>query len=154
MIFGYETKDWPLVILTAEGKPNNEDEMKNMLQGWSNIYIQSQKTNQKFRFLIDVRQISSIDIKYLIMIGKFLKNVKSLTEQWMEKTGILVSSNTIKLLIKFVFTIYKPVRPFKVFNEADMSIQWVLNNEEGDSAESINKLKEKVNMKNSNISFD
>lgn len=154
MIFGYETKDWPLVILTAEGKPNNEEEIKNMLQGWFNIYIQSQRTNQKFRFLIDVRQIASIDIKYLIMIGKFLKKSKSLTEKWMEKTGILVSNNTVKLLIKFVFSLYKPVRPFKVFNEADRSIQWVLNNEEGDSTESIKKFKERIDVKESNISFD
>lgn len=154
MIFGYEKKDWPLVILTADGKPNTEDEMNAMLDGWSELYTQSQKTNKNFRFLIDVRQVPGIDIKYLIIIGKFLKNNKILTERWMEKTGILVSSNTIRLLIKFVFTIYKPVRPFKVFNEPEEALQWVLNDEEGDSAESINKLKEKLPVKESNISFE
>ncbi len=154
MIFGYEKKDWPLAILTAEGKPNNETEISSMLEGWSELYKQSQETNKNFRFLIDVRQVPGIDIKYLIMIGKFLKTNKSETERWMEKTGILVSSNTIRLLIKFVFTIYKPVRPFKVFNEPEEALQWVLNDEEGDSAESINKLKEKLPVKESSISFE
>lgn len=131
MIFGYEKeKDWPICILTAEGKPESEEEIKNLLNGWSTLYEKSESENTRFKFLIDVRLVKNIDIKYLIMIGKYLISVKDKTEKWMDKTAILVSSPTIKMFIKFVFTIYKPVRPFKVFNEPAQSIQWLLSQNE------------------------
>jgi hypothetical protein len=160
MIFGYNNSKWPLVILTAEGSPRSEDEMNNMLEGWSNLYIKSMETNEKFRFIIDVRDIYSIDIKYLMIIAKYLVKVKNLTEKWMEKTGIIVSSNSIKLLIKFVFTIYKPVRPFKVFSEGEIekSLNWVLGENAGDLEDEINSLKDKKLSKKlskkSNIDFN
>ena len=133
MIFGYEKKDWPLCILTVEGKPTSEKTFQNLLNEWSLLYIESEQKNERFKFLIDVRQVSGVDLKYMIMMGKYLISVKELTEKWMDRTAILVSNKSIKNLIKFVFTLYKPIRPFKVFNEADKSIEWLLNNEKGDS---------------------
>lgn len=137
MIFGYEKKEWPLCILTAEGKPSSEEEFRNLLNGWSELYTQSKETGQKFKFLIDVRGVNGVDLKYMVMMGKFLLNSKELTEEWMDRTAVLVSNKNIKMLIKFVFTLYKPVRPFKVFNEAEKSLQWLVNDEKGDSESDV-----------------
>lgn len=137
MIFGYEKKNWPLCILTIEGKPNSENVFKQFLNEWSLLYEESKVRNQRFNLFIDVRGVSGVDIKYMIILGKYLISVKNLTEKWMNKTAILVSNKSIKNLIKFVFTLYKPIRPFKVFNEADKSLEWLLNNEKGDTENSL-----------------
>lgn len=156
MNFGYDHTNWPIVVLTADGSPKKESEIKSLLDGWSLIYQTSQQKREKFRFIIDVRQVTQIDIKYIMMIAKFLIKNKKLTETWMDRTAVLVSSNSIKLLIKFVFTFYKPVRPFKVFNHEEVrkSFDWVTSDCPGDSEEDINRLKEKIPLKHSNINFN
>ncbi len=155
MIFGYNNDQWPLVVLSCSGSPKSDKEMREMLEGWSNIYKLSGESGVRFKFVIDVREVSSIDIKYLIMIARFLTENKKLTENWMDKTAIIVSSNNIKFFIKFVFKIYKPVRPFKVFGKDDTKecFEWVIGDKKGDDVEEINKLKEKKVVVNSSVKF-
>ena len=53
----------------------------------------------------------------------------------MDKTAIIVSNQSIQLLIQFVFRIYKAVRPFKIFNgKEDLSkaILWLNTDDKGD----------------------
>jgi len=155
MRFGYNNDKWPLIVLSCAGSPKSESELMSMLEGWSNIYKLSEEKKTRFKFVIDVRDVSGIDIKYLIMISKFLNENKKLTERWMDRTAILVSSNNIKFFIKFVFKIYKPVRPFKVFGKNDTKecFDWVVSNNQGDDEGEINKLKDKKVIVNSSVKF-
>ena len=132
MNFGFDKSKWPLVVITVEGAPDSEENMSNFLKEWAQLYHESMVTNKRYRLLFDSRKAEKVEVKYLMMMAKFLLKMKTFTEQWMEKTGILVCSPTIKLLIQIVFKFYKAVRPFKVFNKADEALEWVLNDEDGD----------------------
>lgn len=129
MKYGYDKTNWPIVILTAEGYPENESQMSGFLHEWGVLYSNSSEKNAKFKLFIDIRSLDSVDVKYLIMIAQFLVKSKKQTETWMDRTGILVSSGIIKQLLDFVFSIYKPIRPFKIFNDATEAMKWVINNE-------------------------
>lgn len=129
MKFGYDKTNWPIVTLTAEGSPENDEQISRFFDGWTNLYSTSIETKTRFKFFIDIRELTSVDMKYLIMISKYLVKMKKVTESWMDRTGILVSSNIIKQLLDFVFTIYKPVRPFKIFNDPVEGLTWVINSD-------------------------
>lgn len=132
MNYGFDTSKWPLVILTIEGAPKDDEEMKKFLEDWGRIYHLSMEKNERYKLLYDVRQAKAVEIRHLVQMGNWLSTMKSLTEKWMDRTAILVSSPTIKLLIQFVFKIYKAVRPFKVFNSPENTIEWLMSEEEGD----------------------
>jgi len=122
---------WPLVILTLKGNIKNDKTFENLLESWTKMYVRSSETKQRFRLLIDARQTLNIDTSCGMVMGKFLKQVKSLTEQWMEKTAILVESKLINFILKIVLMFYQPVRPFKIFGDDKEAGIWVLNDESG-----------------------
>jgi len=138
MVYGFEIQ-WPLIIITADGI-DSEEEMNNLLNDWSNIYTMSMQNNEKHKLLIDVRKVNNIELKYLIMIGKFLAKVKPLSETWLDKVGILLTNQIIRLLIKFVFKIHHPIRPFYISDNPEETLEWVLGDQTDDKKDSIDDL--------------
>lgn len=143
--------DWPVVVFKLIKEPEDEETVNTIIKQWTEIYIESMKRNEKFRLVFDVTRITSIKLEFLKLIGSFLIKVKSLTESWMNRTVIIVSDDNIYRLISFVFTFYKPVRPFKVFKNHIEAIEWVISEEPGETFE--NKLASKKS-KSEFITFD
>lgn len=136
MKYGYDKTNWPIVILTAEGFPDNDSQMTRFLDEWNTLYSKSIETRSRFKMFIDIRELKTVELKYLMMIAQFLVKAKKQTEKWMDRTGILVGSGgIIKPLLEFVFGIYKPIRPFKIFDDATKAMGWVINNSVDDSIE-------------------
>lgn len=137
MISGLDTSRWPLVILTTEGDPQTSDDVELLLINWESLYICAEDTSQRYKLLFDVRNTENVKFEYLKYVSSFLVSHKALTEKWMDRTAILVSNQAIRLLIKFVFMIYHPVRPFKVFDNPEEAIGWLMGADAGDTEESI-----------------
>ena len=129
------THTWPIVTLRLDGKVDNKSDFNRYLEEWSEFYVMSSQRNEKFKLIYDARGIKSRPpLKYLYAQAEFLKTAKELTETWMDRTAIIVSSPIIKKMIHFVFNFYTPVRPFRVFlehEEADM-YQWINSQESGE----------------------
>jgi hypothetical protein len=140
--YGYDITNFPLAVLTISGIPNNDSQINAFLDDWARLYEVSMKKNQKHKLLFDVRKTDSIPFNYLIMIAKFLIKMKKSNEQWMDRTAILVSNPTIKNLIAIVFKFYRPVRPFKVLDDSNESIQWLMSSDKGDINDYNNVIKE------------
>lgn len=137
MISGLDTSRWPLVILTTEGDPQSSDDIELLLANWESLYICAEDTSQKYKLLFDVRNTENVKFEYLKYVSSFLTNHKMLTEKCMDRTAILVSNQAIRLLIKFVFMIYHPVRPFKVFDNPENAIRWLMSTDIGDTEENF-----------------
>jgi hypothetical protein len=134
MEFVKDNSNWPLVVYTIKGDINskNKKTFDEFLTSWSEMYLKSCETNQKFSLFLDVTHLGTVSPGFVITIANFLKKCKQLTELWMEKTAIFIDGGIIKSILDFVFMVYKPVRPFKIFNEKKEAITWVLNGESGD----------------------
>jgi len=138
------THTWPIVTLRLDGRVNNTKDFQHYTEEWSNLYLLASQRGEKFRLIFDSRNVKKVDISYLYGQAKYLKEVKQLTEMWMDRTAILVSSWTIKKMIHFVFKFYKPVRPFKVFMESEEveMYKWIESN---DTGEEINNTDYEIN---------
>ena len=124
------TERWPLVICTIIGKVNEEESFQNYLTSWSRLYLTASEGRGKFSLLFDIRELSGVDMKYLLGQAMFLKKTKKLTEKWLNKSAILVSKNSVRRILDFVFTIYRPVRPFKFFTDISKALEWISSDED------------------------
>lgn len=134
MNFVKDDSNWPLVVYTINGDVNSsvKDKFDQFLVSWTDMYVKSSETKQKFRLFLDVTHLGTVQPAFIMAIIQFLKKVKELTEMWMEKTVIFLEGGVIKTILDTVFVIYKPVRPFKVFTDKRQALVWALNNESGD----------------------
>lgn len=139
---------WPLVVLKLKGEAKTEEDIHSVIKTWTHIYMESMSKNEKHRLIFDVRESKMVNVELIRIFSSFLERVKKLTENWMERTAILVSDDKIRLLIGLVFTVYKPIRPFKVFMEDSKAIEWALGTTPG---EDPNGLKSKVIVQDSKI---
>lgn len=139
-----DKSQWPLVIIRVDGPARRDEDFRKLTEEWSEFYLISTERQERFRLVLDTRKLGRVDIKYLYGMAKFLMQAKQLTENWMEKTAIWVSSKRIKRLLHFVFKFYKAVRPFKVFNydEEAAVFKWVLGNEHGEEVHHVETLTE------------
>jgi hypothetical protein len=139
MFYFFETKNFPIIVLTIEGGPQSEDELNDFLNAWKNIYVLAMQNEQRYKLLFDVRKANMISFQYLKIMGNWLIKIKELTERWMDRTAIMVKDPGIKLMIQFVFTLYKAQRPFKVFEERELekSFHWLNSSEAGDPTEEV-----------------
>jgi hypothetical protein len=135
----YNNDSWPLVILKMVGRPTTEEDIYRVIKLWAGIYTESMIKNEKYRLVFDVRESGIDKIQLLTHFATFLVKSKCMTEQWMERTSILVSDPSVSLLIKFVLNFYTPVRPFKVFTDDKECIEWTTSELPGE--EPIKKLK-------------
>lgn len=133
--FIFDRNRWPIVILTINGKPKDDLDFNTFLEKWKLIYIDSMTKGERYKLIFDVRLAEMVRFDHLTKLGKWLKSVEHLTETWMDRTAIIVANPSIKLLIQFVFRIYKAVRPFKIFGENELAdaIKWLNDgNDRGD----------------------
>jgi hypothetical protein len=132
--FALDKQHWPIAVLTIEGAPQTDEEMKQFLESWQSLYVDSMQKNERYKLIFDARNASIIYPKYLIAMAKWLRQIKLLTEKWMDRTAIIVSNPNVRLLIQFVFKYYKAVRPFKVFETKELqdAYNWVNSTEIGD----------------------
>lgn len=153
MEFFCNDSHFPLVIFKVIGEVKSSEDIHKITRRWTEIYTLSMIKKQSFRLIFDASQVKISEIKLLKPMAEFLIKVKNLTEMFMDRTAIIVSDDKIKTFIRFVFNFYKPVKPFKVFTDQEKAANWVASNEPGDDPDK-NFLKEKREIKESNISFD
>jgi len=135
---------FPLAVIRLDGPCRRQVDFQTFTNHWSSLYLDSVEQQQKFRLVIDARKLGKVDITYLYGMAKFLMHAKKLTETWMDRTAVWVSSKRIKKLLHFVFKFYKPVRPFKIFNfdEETAVFNWVTGNECGEEVKHVQTLSE------------
>lgn len=128
----FDDSNWPIVIIKLTGNVDNDSDFQKFTEVWSGLYLRSSQEKRPFKLIFDTRQLKQVKLSYLIAQAKFLDSVKVLTELWMDRCSILVKSWKIKRMIHFVFTFYKPVRPFKVFLKEDEAKHWIASNLKGE----------------------
>lgn len=129
----YISEDWPAVVIKIIGSPETDEDVHRVITQWTSIYTESMVRNEKYKLVFDIRDAQVNNFEVLRQLALFLIKVKGLTEKWMDRTAILVSDDNIKRILRFVFVLYKPVRPFKIFSEDVRALTWLASGEPGDS---------------------
>lgn len=121
--FGYDTSKFPLVILTAEGKPETDKEMVEFMNSWDPMFSQATQTD-KLKILCDFRKLDLFKFPHLMMFKKFLASNKKKIIECIDKTSVLVESDISQKLANVFVKLYNPVRPLKVFSDTKMAMDF------------------------------
>ena len=104
MFADFDRENFPIVKVTLNGKPNNE-EFKSFLDEWDKLY----EEKNDFIFLFDTEKVSNPDIKYSIKMSQYIKNLRKKDYQYLQKSIILINRNKVRWLLDFIFEVQPPV---------------------------------------------
>lgn len=128
--FEMDDSEWPVVKFNFNGdiQPSDNNNFEKFLEAWSNLYLKSSDTGKKFKLFLDVKDIELSDARYAMGFSTFLKETKPLITHWMDRTCIFNKNGTvIKHFLQLIFSLYKPTRPFKYFDDEDLAMDWLKN---------------------------
>jgi len=103
----YDYSKFPVVYVKFNKHIKNENEFNQFLKEWILLY----QNKKEFTFIFDTTKVSPPNIKYCRKMTRFIKKIKRFPKQYLQKSTIIISNNYIKYLLKFIFTIQKPVAP-------------------------------------------
>lgn len=113
MFCNYDFSHFPLVIIKFIGNIENDNEFYEFINIWENLY----NNKQNFMFIFDTTKMCLINIKYSILMAKFIKQFKKKEHHYLKKSIIIINSKIIKPIIELIFWIEKPVSPIYITNE-------------------------------------
>lgn len=111
----YDYTNFPIVYVTFDKKINNEKEFNSFLQEWIKLY----EKKQNFTFIFDTRKVGFININYCFKMKNFLRDLKKLKNQYLEKSIIILNNNYIKTMLNIVFKFQKPLAKVYLYNSWD-----------------------------------
>ncbi len=117
--------EFPLVRVKINATITQE-EFEDFKQNWENCYIH----REMFTLLFDTTNVGMLPIKYCFRTAAFIKKLKkkSTEEQFLQKSIIYVSNNTVLTLLKIIFYLTPPIAPvYFIKNNDDQYIQEVLD---------------------------
>ncbi len=101
----YNYDNYPVVYVDFSGTINNDDEFKEFINEWTQLY----EKNQNFEFIFNTKNIGYVNVKYCMYIALFIKSLKKRPIQYLKKSTINVYNDYIYKLLNAVFYIQKPV---------------------------------------------
>ena len=94
------------------GKSATDHDFLSFIEFYQNAYNHIQKTSIVFNAL----NLEHISIKQCYKLATMMQNMRPIHQQKLECFTIVVNSPIILNILKFVFVIVPPVRPYGIFN--------------------------------------
>ena len=107
-IFNYEK--FPEVYVDISGVIKNDEEFDNFINNWTNLY----RNQKNFTFIFDTKNCGLVKIKYAIYMAFFIRKIKKEKIQYLEKSIIYIHNKFVLVLLRFIFSIEKPIAPVKL----------------------------------------
>ena len=120
--FNYD--NFPNVYVTF-GKLNSTEEFNILTNEWLRLYEQK----IPFTFIFDTTNLEVYNIKYSFKMSAFIHRLKKESEQYLQRSIILVTNSFIQHLLDLIFFIQSPVAPVYIVREKE-DIQKILDGEE------------------------
>ena len=122
----YDYSKLPVVIVKFESDIKSEEDINKFLDEWMLLY----DNKKNFTFVLDTTNMGIIKLKYCNKIRKFVKSMKELNNQYLEKSLVIVSNKAVNHLINFIFKFQKPISNLYLYNlkkEEELNINNLLD---------------------------
>ena len=122
----YDYSNLPVVIVKFESDIKSEEDINKFLDEWMLLY----DNKKNFTFVLDTTNMGIIKLKYCNKIRKFVKSMKELNNQYLEKSLVIVSNKAVNHLINFIFKFQKPISNLYLYNlkkEEELNINNLLD---------------------------
>ena len=110
--------NFPIVKITL-GNNINKDEFEDIKKFWLKQYL----NEKNYIIIFDTLYINKISISYLHKLGKFVRKLKKLQNQYLKASILLIKSDFVKKLYSIYSKIQKPIsKIYIVKEETDVNI--------------------------------
>lgn len=133
MFAKFDLKDFPIVIVTFEGKIVDDNDFNSFLNNWIELYL----LQKQFIFIFDTSKLDIPSIIYCIKMSVFISKLRKMPIQYLNKSLIIINHTYISYMIDFMFSLQPPVAPVYITQE---SIEIIYH-----------KIKSKINIFNYNF---
>ena len=119
MFANFDYSENPLIKVKFAENIIDDDDLKNFMDKWFELYDKK----KYFSFLFDTTACGLISIRYCSIFSKFLKELKSKEERYLNQSIIIVNSKWIRYLFKTTFYIQKPISPVYMVNDESTALE-------------------------------
>ena len=110
--FNYE--QFPIVNVKFNKIINNDD-YNLFINKWLLLY----QNKKNFTFIFDTTEMGLVNTKYAIKIASFIKDLKKLPIQYLQRSLIIINNKSTELLLKVIFSIQKPISKVYLIRNKD-----------------------------------
>ena len=110
--FNYD--EFPIVNVKFK-KINTNDDYKAFINKWLLLY----QNKKNFSFVFDTTEMGLVNPKYAIKIASFIKDLKKLPIQYLQRSLIIINNKSTELLLKLIFSIQKPISKVYLIRNKD-----------------------------------
>ena len=98
---------FPIIKIKLNNSVEDDDDFNNFLNGWLKYY----KQKKEVVFIFDTTNVGYIPIKYCFKMSTFIRELKQLDKQYLQRSFIVANSWIVKTLLRIIFTMQSPVAP-------------------------------------------
>ena len=118
MFAEFNESQLPIVKITLNNRIEDEDDFNNFLNGWLNYYRQKKEVI----FLFDAINVGYIPVKYCFKMSTFIRELKQLDKQYLQRSFIIANSWIVKSLLRIIFSIQSPVAPVYIVRTQEIAL--------------------------------
>ena len=97
----YDNRNFPIVRVELSGQLTTDEDYNNFIREWTELY---QRKNN-FKFIFDTSNCGNVNLKYAFKMPNFIKKLKELETQYLEKSIVIYDSIWIKMLLKLILNL-------------------------------------------------
>ena len=118
MFAEFNESQFPIVKITLNNRIENNEDFNNFLNGWLKYYQQKKEVV----FLFDATNVGYIPITYCFKMSTFIRELKQLDKQYLQRSFIVANSWIVKSLLRIIFSIQSPVAPVYIIRTQELAL--------------------------------
>ena len=105
MFATYDLTHFPYVFIDFGKDLSNDEDFYSFTDAWLRLY----EYGTPFILIFNTIPLENVSVKYCFYMSAFIKKIRSMPIQYLQKSFIIVKNKTIMKLLEFVFYMQPPV---------------------------------------------
>jgi hypothetical protein len=118
MFAEFNESQFPIIKITLNNSIENDDDFNNFLNGWLKYYQQKKEVI----FLFDTINVGYIPIKYCFKMSTFIRELKQVDKQYLQRSFIVANSWIVKTLLRIIFSMQSPVATVYIVRTQELAL--------------------------------
>jgi hypothetical protein len=120
----YDYTSLPVIHIYMSNTIESDADFNNFISEWHLIYSR----RQPFIYVFHAEKVGFVPVKYALRMSVFMKNLRELSEQYLQKSIIVIDHNYAKYLLHLIFYLQPPVADVYVTKDPSL-IEELLEND-------------------------
>ena len=110
----FDKTNFPKVVITLTGAID-EESFNHFITEWNSLI----QNNENYYFIFETEKCEYVNINYLFKMAAFIKKIKALPEQKLQRSIIIIKNKALRTLLKLLFSVQSPTADVYVCNNSE-----------------------------------